>query len=207
MPHRISLPIHPDHEVMILDAIVPLPGLDGQVKSYDEAQLRSEEARRLFEAGEEAGPWLDDYWKLCARGYSWRIAVYIIWAALPKDKRCPKTQADLATQVLGLSSDRRIRQWRLNNPAIENEIRMLQVSALTKARADIINALIESAGNPDPRASADRKVALEMLGEYIPRQAIGLGVGTIADMTDASTADLAAQAQIPGVGNDRPAGD
>jgi hypothetical protein len=171
-----------------------LPGFD--IEATPDAQLRSEEARRLFEQMDEAGPVLDDYFALRAKGYSWRVAVFIVWASLPADRRWPRTQGELATQVLGLTSDRRVREWRANNPAVEAEVRTLQVSALEKSRARIIGALIESASNPDPRASADRKVALEMLGEYTPKQAVLSGV---VDLTERDTADLVAGAQIPGM--------
>lgn len=174
--------------------IQSLPGFDVEPEANTEAKLRSDEARKIFETTGEYGEWLDDYFRLIAEGWPWRVAVYIIWASLPTDRRQPRTQQALATEVLGLASDRRIRQWRAQNPAIDTRIRALQVSALAKNRAQIIGALIESASNPDPRASSDRKMALEMLGDYIPRQAT---ISTVVNVDEADTADLLAQAQIP----------
>lgn len=172
-----------------------LPGFD-DIETTPDARLRSDDARRLFETMDDAAPWLDDYFDLRGEGYSWRVAVYMVWASLPAGRRYPKTQGELARELLGLTSDRRIREWKAKNQAIETRIRMLQVGQLAKSRARIIGALVESASNPDPRASADRKMALEMLGDYIPRQAT---IAATVDLTERDTADLMAGAQIPGM--------
>jgi len=161
------------------------PGIEGQINVYDEAQLRSIEARRIFEAEEGYMPWMDDYWRLIAEGWTWKKAVYMLWAALPKDKRKPKTQNELAVQVLGLTTDRRIHDWK-QNPAMDAAIAILAKSALLKHRPEIYAALIESASNPDSRSHADRKLALEMLGDYMPRQSIRLG----AEIVDGGEAEL-----------------
>jgi hypothetical protein len=167
------------------DEMVPaLPGMDGALNPVDEAQLRADEARRAFEAAEGSAPWMDDYWDLIGEGWPWRQAVYMVWACQPKDQRQPSTQRDLATQVLGLASDRQIREWRAKNPALDTRVAKLTASALSKARAEIYRALIEAASKPDPRAHQDRKLALELMGDYIPNSEMNLRVGELAISSD-----------------------
>ena len=46
----------------------------------------------------------------------------------------------------------------------------MQATPLLRHRRDIFDALIVSATDPDPKSHPDRKLALEMLGDYKPRQ-------------------------------------
>ena len=168
-----------------------MPGM-GEIPVESEDEIWAEKVRRIFELDEDGAPWMEDYWTLRAEGWSPRQAIYIIWASQPADRRQPKTQQELATQVLGLSSDRAIRRWREKNPAIEARIARLTVSALAKARAEIYAALIAAASNPNPRAHADRKLALEMLGDYVQRQTVGIGISLPDDLERMSTEELKA---------------
>lgn len=172
-----------------------LPGMEGVMNPLDEAYLRSEEARKIFETAEEAAPWLEDYWALLAEGWPWRQAVYLVWASQPKQARKPKTQRELATEVLGLTSDRVIRKWRDRNPAIVARIARLVASTLSNARAEIYQALIQAASKPDPRAHSDRRLALEMLGDYMPRQRVDVGPALPDDWSEMDTKDLRAMVQ------------
>lgn len=172
-----------------MDEVLVLPGMEGQLNALDEAQLRSAEARRIFEVGEGSSEWMDDYWRMVGEGWPWRQAVYMLWAALPGDARRPRTQEALAVEVLGLTSDRQIRKWR-ENPALDAEVARLAASALSKARANIYQALVESATNPNPRAHADRKLALEMLGDYVPRQVVRVGQELPDDLSELSEEEL-----------------
>ena len=123
---------------------VPFPGMEAVLNPLDEAQLKSAAARRLFEASEHADAWLDQYWDLVAEGWSWRQAVYMLWASQPQP-RTPKTQWDLATQVLGLTSDRVIREWR-QIPGFETRVMKLTASALLQYVPGAIQALGLAAG-------------------------------------------------------------
>jgi len=145
---------------------------------------------------------MDDYWALLAEGWPWRQAVYMIWSSLPKNARQPRTQGELATDVLGLTSDRAIREWKDKNPAIEARIAKLAASALGKARTEIYRALIHAASNPDPRAHSDRKLALEMMGDYVPKARLDVGTVLTEDLEEMDTEELAALAQVPGRGDE-----
>jgi hypothetical protein len=181
------------------DELIPtLPGMEGALPNpLDEAQARSEMARQIFETSYGAEPWMDEYFTLVGEGWSWRQAVYILWSAQPKDKRVPRTQGELAVQVLGLLSDRTIRDWKAENPTIETRIRQAALKTLQHARADVINALVESAKDPSYRHHNDRKLFLEMTGDYVPKQAIGLAPLQPGDLRDASTDTLQALAGVP----------
>jgi len=176
-----------------------LPGFEeGQLNPLAEAQVRSAEARRIFEVQEGYQPWMQDYWRLVEEGWPWRQAVFMLWSALPVSKRTPRTQAELATEVLGLTTDRVIRDWK-QNPAMDAEIAKLAASALAKHRPEIYAALIESASNPNPRAHADRRLALEMLGDYDPKIGLTLMQGQAAaeDLSDLSDEELRALERGP----------
>jgi hypothetical protein len=103
---------------------------------------------------------LDDQWPP-------RVAAYIAWASAPRQNRWPKTQDELA-YLLGLTSDRQFTKWRKNNEAIDALISKLQLEPLLKHRADVIDALIQSATDPDYKSHQDRKLYLEITGDYIP---------------------------------------
>lgn len=71
--------------------------------------------------------------------------------------------------MLGLSSDQVIARWRNADKAIDDTIAEFQAAPLMRHRRDIFDALIESASDPDPKSHADRKLALEMMGDYKPK--------------------------------------
>ena len=131
---------------------------------------------------------------MLGEGWEWRKAVYIVWASLPSDKRVPPTQLELAREVLGLSSDRVIREWKAKNPALEQRVKGLTISALEKARADIIAALIESASDPNPRCTTDRRMALEILDIYKSEATLRVGEALPEDLVGMSEEELAALA-------------
>jgi hypothetical protein len=169
---------------------------DGAGISPDEARRRSEVARAALE---EFGPspdaekpeWLERYFDLRDGGWPWRVACYIAWCASPKNSRWPKTQEELATQVLGLTSDRQIGTWRRKNQSIDEMIALLQAAPLFDHRADIYRALITSASDPDHRSNPDRKLALELMGDYVPRvQVDNRDVTDVEDLSQLSDEEL-----------------
>lgn len=167
--------------------------VDKTAPSYAEVQARSAKALQVLESGEhkdsEGDPptWLGFYFKLRDIGFGWRVATYIAWAASPKVLRWPETQADLAEKVLGLSSPRQISEWRKKDPRIDDAITMLQAAPLHEHRADIYKALVTVATNPDYKGHSDRKLALEMLGDYTPRSRMDIGKAADGDGVKSKT--------------------
>jgi len=120
-------------------------------------------------------PWFADYESLRAEGLDWRKAVYVAWMALPTGKRQPATQEALATEILGLRSAHTISAWKRKFPELDDMIAALQASPLLKYRAEVFEALGQVASMVDPRAHQDRKLFLEMSGDYKPKAAMEVG--------------------------------
>lgn len=112
--------------------------------------------------------WAEDFFLLLNQGWNWRIAVYIAWEGGPKIGRWPKTQEQLATEVLGLTSDRQISDWRKKYPAIDQTIGIMQAMPLLSHRRDMYEALAISASNPSSKGAQDRKLGFALLGDYVP---------------------------------------
>jgi hypothetical protein len=139
--------------------------------SAEEMRKRSVAARYVLEEHVEENPgvdWAASYHKLINAGWPWRIAAWVAWSTVPKSLRWPKTQNELATEVLGLTSDRTIATWRKKFPTLDQLIADLQADEMLDARADVLNALKLSASNVDYKSHQDRKLYLEITGDYVP---------------------------------------
>lgn len=167
----------------------------------EEAARRSALAQQALEVrfgevvkkGENEYPlvtWREDYEEIARHGWPWRVAAYIAWASSPRKYRWPKNQDELAREVLGLTSDRVITTWRKKNEAIDEMISLLQSAPLLKHRRDIYEALAESASRADHRSNPDRKLALEVLGDYIPHAKIDLRRDKVDDLSELSEEEL-----------------
>lgn len=158
--------------------------------SPDEARLISEAARQMFE-GNEKPDWFEDYLGLIEKGWPWRVACYIAWAASPKINRWPATLKDLATDVLGLTTPRVVYTWRKKQPGIDTVVAMMQAKPLFEHRRDVLAALVEMASTPDYKTFNDRKLFLEMTGDYIPKSKLELGKsGKSDDLAEKSDEEL-----------------
>ncbi|PKN91095.1 MAG: hypothetical protein CVU44_20990 [Chloroflexi bacterium HGW-Chloroflexi-6] len=151
-----------------------LPEIEIENISEEEARMRREtawQALKALRSAKEPPAWLDDVFKLIEWGWTWRQAAYIAWCASPKIGRKPANQEDLATDYLGLSSDRAISTWRKRNPAIEDAIGLLQAAPLWESRADDFRALAEGAAKAgdDYKFFPHLKLKLEMRGDYVPK--------------------------------------
>lgn len=169
-PHRSPLPIGSLGVIEVCAVaeieIQALPGLEVEASEYDEQQLKAAVARRLFESqGGGDFPAMDKYWDLIARGWQWRQAVYILWLSMPEGRRIPGTQNELATAILGLTSDRQLRAWRDANPGIQVEVGNIVRERVLWAIPGVFEALIKSASSPGGRHSgSDRRLFFEMTG-------------------------------------------
>jgi hypothetical protein len=116
----------------------------------------------------------------------------------------------MATRVLGLRGDRAIRKWRRLYPWIDEEIAYWQAAPLLAHRRDVFEALVTVARQKDPKAHPDRRLLLEMTGDYKPRQAVeqsGPGGGPIEfkraeELSDDELATLAAGGDLAGDGSE-----
>lgn len=146
--------------------------------------------------------WLGEWRELRAEGWDWRKAAYIAWKASPHIGRWPETQEDLAVKILGLRSDRVIRTWIAREPGIEERIARLQIEPLMRHRRDVIDALVATAAMPDPKAHQDRKLFLEMTGDYKGSQQVEVTVPDDARERLARLlgANIAAGAEAGGAG-------
>lgn len=173
----------------------------------EQALVRAEAARKALEElyGKVGAPrWLDEYLELTKGGWPWRVAVYIAWASTPRTGRDPKTQDELA-RLVGLNSDRAISTWRKRNPAIDEMVRVMQAIPLFKHRAEIFTALAAVAVRPEYKSHNDRKLALELMGDYMPAHRVLaglLGSAKEGDLSDLPEDELRAIAQATGDANE-----
>jgi len=104
-----------------------------------------------IEASEEIPSWADVYQQLINANIRPRLAAYIAWATMPKKYRYPETQDKLATEILGLTSDRAIATWRKKYPEIDMMISQLQAEAMLEYRPGAFHALGTVASAEDRR--------------------------------------------------------
>ena len=123
--------------------------------------------------------WSEPYHKLINAGWPWRIAAYVAWSTMPKSHRWPETQDALAMEVLGLTSDRQIAEWRKKFPAIDQLIADMQAEAMLEYRPGAIHALGTVASDPSYRANPDRRLMFEMTGDHVPRSKVDVGSGSM----------------------------
>jgi hypothetical protein len=160
---------------------------DGALFSVADVRAREIIFRKILEnAGkieaEDVIPsWADGYQELLNAGVRPRIAAFVAWATMPKKYRWPETQEKLATEVLGLTSDRAIATWRKRFPEIDMMISELQSEAMLEYRPGAFHALGTMASELSYRTSSDRRLFFEMSGDYTPKQKVttddGMGVG------------------------------
>jgi hypothetical protein len=198
---RPTTPPPADNPATAFPAPAQTPGQAASRSAYEQFQAQLSDMRpgTAKVKGKSQTPecsWETDYLALRDEGWDWRKAAYIAWAASPATRRWPPTQRELATQVLGLKSDRVVRKWRDDDPKIDQRVAKLQVEPLLRHRRDVLEALIVVAKDPDYHAHQDRRLFLEMTGDYQPKGTVamtGAGggpvdvnlIGVIGEMDDA----------------------
>lgn len=169
--------------------------------SAEEVRLRSLAARQVLEDRDAVSSleWAEPYHNLINAGWPWRIAAWVAWSTIPKSRRWPRTQQDLAVSVLGLGSDRVIASWRKKFPTLDQMIADLQADEMLLARADVFDALKVSASTPDYKHSPDRRLFLTMSGDYVEHNKLTLSDGKKAQksLKDLSDAELDALSGDP----------
>lgn len=160
--------------------------------SAEAARLISETARTEFLnwwRPEKPPEWFDDYLELIEARWPWRVAAYIAWASAPKAHRTPKTLNELAP-LLGLTSPRQIHKWKAKYPSLSTVVSLMQSQPLFEHRRDFIEALIASGTVHDYKGFNDRKLAFEMLGDYIPKSQVKLQKSSSKDPSELSEDEL-----------------
>ena len=147
-------------------------GLQAHPDAPGQAESRSALGRLKENDQAKTQPWWSEFEELLLRGWEWRKAALIAWDASPLKERWPPTQGELATLVLGLHGDRAIQKWRKNDPEIEKTVALMQAAPLLRHRRAIYDALVAVASSPVPQAHPDRRLALELLGDYTPRSKV-----------------------------------
>lgn len=145
---------------------------------------------------EEIPSWADGYQNLINAGVRPRIAAFVAWATMPKKFRWPETQEKLATEILGLTSDRAIATWRRRFPEIDMMISELQAESMLEYRPGAFHALGTMASETSYRTASDRRLFFEMTKDYTPRQKVetddgrGAGRKVLDQLKKKSTAEL-----------------
>jgi len=142
-------------------------GQDLQPLTMAEVREREMAARQALGdklESEDAPGWAEQYHELMISNVPWRVAAFIAWSTVPKHRRWPRTQDDLAREVLGLTSDRRITEWRRKYPYIDQMIASLQTAALLDYIPGSIEASGTVASEATYRATQERRLLWEATG-------------------------------------------
>lgn len=153
-----------------------------------------QEARRLFEhlAEREGFPWARQYGELLGRGYYWRKAAVIAWMCMPKDKRQPPYQKDLADLLA--CSEATIKKYK--DQVDSQTIVLVSRSKLLQHLADVDEALIQVASSPDYKSARDRELFYKRTGVLQEEQVIRVGhADPVENLSDAELARLAGLGQ------------
>jgi hypothetical protein len=114
--------------------------------------------------GEDIPSWAEKYQEFLNSNIPWKIAAYIAWSIMVKSRRWPGTQDELATQVLGLNSDRRITEWRRKYPYIDQMIASCQTAEMLVYIPGSIEASGIVASRDDYKSTAERRLLWEAVG-------------------------------------------
>jgi len=156
--------------------------------SFAEVQARSM-ASKLALGVDEVPVYFEQYHRLMEAGVPWRIAAFVAWASIPKDQRKPATQDEFAKQVLGLTSDRRIAEWRKAYP-IDQMIADLQGEMLMQYRPGVFDAIGWGASQRDYKAAAQQRLFVELTRD-MPNPKLHVEDNrAVADLEDLSDAEL-----------------
>jgi len=148
-----------------------------------EVRERMMKAKAIFKAKLDAGElpdYMRNYNRLLMAGVPFRIALYITWVTIPRKYRWPETQEELATELMGLTSDRAIATWRSKYPYIDHMIADLQSEELLEFRPGAIAAMGQVISDPTYRATQERRLYHELMGDLEKKVSLsmpGVGVG------------------------------
>jgi hypothetical protein len=162
----------------------------GGALSAAEVQARLMAARVALGLKEDP-PYFEQFNRLYNSGVPWRIAMFVAWASIPKDQRQPATQDAFARETLGLTSDRRIAEWRKKYP-IDQMIADLQGEMLMQWRPGVFYAIGWGASQHDYKAAAQQRLYVELTRD-MPNPKLHVEDNrAVADLEDLSDSELEA---------------
>lgn len=162
----------------------------GGALSAAEVQARSMASKFALDV-DEVPAYFEQYHRLMNAGVPWRIAAFIGWASIPKDQRQPPTQDAFARETLGLTSDRRIAEWRKKYP-IDQMIADLQGEMLMQWRPGVFYAIGWGASQHDYKAAAQQRLFVELTRD-MPNPKLHVEDNrAVADLEDLSDSELEA---------------
>ena len=181
-----------------LEADQPAAGFPASIDTPGQLESRVAQTRleELLGKLPTAPEWLGLYRDLCeerkpgrpqARRWQWRTALFIAWSCAPKERRWPKTRGELAS-LLGCSESA-FRVWRHKDPEIDERIRSLPAAMLLEHVAEVFDALTTVATMPDPKAFQDRRLFLEITGNYQPSGNLAVSMTPISYIEVAEVED------------------
>ena len=129
----------------------------------------------------ELSPLGHAYGLLVNEGWSKRQAMYMAWKSHPPDARSgagmPAKQIRLFVDVLCLRSDSAVRQWRRKFPDMEGRVLTIQRQGpLAHYRPMVLHKMAEGAILDE--YTPDRRLFLEMTGDYLPTSKMDANVAT-----------------------------
>lgn len=148
-----------------------------------EVRERMMKAKEIFKEKLDAGElpdYMRSYNRLLLAHVPFRIALYITWMTIPRKYRWPETQEELATQLMGLTSDRQISEWRRKYPYIDQMIADLQSEEMLEMRPGAFAAMAEVVQDPSYRATGERRLYFELMRDLESKVKVempGSGVG------------------------------
>jgi hypothetical protein len=128
----------------------------------------------------ELPDYMRNYNRLLKAGVPFRIALYITWVTIPTKYRWPETLEELATKLMGLTSDRAIYTWRGKYPYIDHMIADLQSEEFLEFRPGAIAAMGQVISEPTSRSTQERRLYYELMGDLEKKVSLsmpGMGVG------------------------------
>ena len=183
-----------------LEGDKPLAGFPAAIDAPGQLESRVARARldELLAKMETPPDWfgmyadlLEERWpETNRRRWQWRTALYIAWSCTPRDRRWPKTKGELAN-LLGCAESA-FRVWRHKDPEIDERIRSLPATMLLEHVAGVFDALATVAQQADPRAFQDRRLFLEITGNYQPSGNLAVSMTPISYIEVAEEDDGAA---------------
>lgn len=143
---------------------------DGTPLTYAEIVQREQAAKLALKdklENDELPSWAEKFNRLINEKVPWKIAMFVAWASMPKEMRVPKTLEEFAKEFLGLTSARRVYEWRKKYPGIDTMIANLQGDEFLEGRGDVLETVRYMARQKDYKNAKYADMYLTMTGDLV----------------------------------------